>query len=391
MKSNSLENSPENGVKTPESDNRSKKETKRFCNGILTFCNAVVFEHKDEMNGKYLIAPFGDWKNGEYIQRIDNVAGENLKRNMSRVWTRIKNSFGNACPVFYEHPDGEDAKELPDVADKTPYGKVRSLEILSNGIYANIDWLAGFSELPKRLQISPRWNADFIADNIARPSRLVSLGLTRNPVIKDTSFVNSTQQQKEPYMDKEILKLLGYSDEECQKIIDKAADAPADVADRIKKALADKATLENDCAAAKKDAEAKGKELGETKTALANSQVELKHSQAHRAALIVANAVRSGKILEAQRESAVKILANSEDFEAEAKKLDEQKPAIKTAAESGGIEKTEKERLFDQQKAQAEIAKFVAEKESQGMEYAAAWDAVKSEKSDLFKTAYPAE
>ena len=53
-------------------------------------------------------------------------------------------------------------------------------------------------------------------------------------------------------MDKEILTLLGYTDEESQKIIDKAADAPSDVLERIKKALADKATLENELSAAKR-------------------------------------------------------------------------------------------------------------------------------------------
>lgn len=384
------ENPPVFAPKSAEAGNSPKNGTDAFCNGILTFCNAVAFEHADETSGKYLITPLGDFPNGEALQRIDTVAAEKLRRNMGSVWMKIKNTFGNPCPVFYEHPDDEDEKEIPDVADKTPYGKVRSLEIIDGGIYANIDWLDGFAELPRRLQISPRWTTDYIGGNVVRPKRLISLGLTRRPNIKKTSFVNSTQN-KEIEMDKEILILLGYSDADAQKIIDKAADAPTDVSERLKKALAEKATLENDCAAAKSDTAEKEKQLADTKTALANSQAALKSSQNARAVLIIANAVRAGKIIEAQRESAVKILANSEDFEAEAKKLDEQKPAVKTAAQTGGIEKTEKERLLDQQKAQAEITKLVSEKQTQGMEYSAAWDAVKSEKGDLFKTAYPSE
>ncbi len=72
-------------------------------------------------------------------------------------------------------------------------------------------------------------------------------------------------------MDKEILKLLGYSDDEAQKIIDKAADAPTDVLERLRTALAEKAALSNDLEAAKKDGEEKDKQLEAAKTELANS------------------------------------------------------------------------------------------------------------------------
>lgn len=432
MESN-VEILPEKGLGGENTANYPKNGENEFCNAFATqkkavaeenqtggnansaagaicaFCNAVPFEHHGEASGKYLIAPFGDFKNGEYIQRVDVAAAEKLKRNMGRVWNRIHNMFGNACPVYYEHPDDEDLKELPDNPDKTPYGKVRSLEILANGIYANIDWLPGFALLPRHLQISPRWNADDIAENVARPSRLVSLGLTRNPNIKQTSFVNhagawtplkgqapygdcksnapipnSECKQKEIHMDIEVLKLLGYSDEEAQKIINKAEDAPTDVLERLKKALSEKAALAN-------EAEAKGKELEETKTALANSQEALKKSQTARASLIIANAVRAGKITEALRESSVRILANAEDMDAEAAKIDAQPPVVKTAPATNGIEKEEKRKVFDQQQAAAEIERLVAEKQSGGMDYRDAWNSLKAEKPELFEAAYPAE
>ena len=405
MESN-VEILPEKGLGGENTANYPKNGENEFCNAFATqkkavaeenqtggnansaagaicaFCNAVPFEHHGEASGKYLIAPFGDFKNGEYVQRVDVAAAEKLKRNMGRVWNRIHNMFGNACPVYYEHPDDEDLKELPDNPDKTPYGKVRSLEILANGIYANIDWLPGFALLPRHLQISPRWNADDIAENVARPSRLVSLGLTRNPNIKQTSFVNS--KTKEPYMDLDVLKLLGYSDEEAQKIINKAEDAPTDVLERLKKALSEKAALAN-------EAEAKGKELEETKTALANSQEALKKSQTARASLIIANAVRAGKITEALRESSVRILANAEDMDAEAAKIDAQPPVVKVAPATNGIEKEEKRKVFDQQQAAAEIERLVAEKQSGGMDYRDAWNSLKAEKPELFEAAYPAE
>lgn len=389
------------GRKTPKAGNLSKRAQKRFCNAKESFCNGMAggmaFEHSGEASGKYLIAPFGDWKNGNIVQRVDAAAAERLKRNMAEVWARVKNEIENPCPVHYEHPDEEDGEEVPKVVDKTPYGRVRDLEIRADGIYADIEWLPGFETLPKSLQISPRWNADYLSAEIVRPKRLISVGLTRRPNIGRTSFVNHApipnsenhNQPKEPYMDKEILTLLGYADEEAQKIIDKADDAPADVLERIKKALSDSATLENEAAAAKSEAAEKEKELGEAKTALANSRDALRASQAARAKLVVANAVRAGKIAEFQRSSAEAILANAEDFEAEEKKIADAPNAVKTEPKTNGIEKGEKERAKSQQDAQAKFAAIVEAKQAAGMDYNSAWNLAKSENAELYGAAYP--
>ena len=383
------------GAENPDAGNHPKNAKKRFCNGILTFCNAVAFEHVGESSGKYLIAPFGDWKNGNIVQRVDAPAAENLKRNMERVWEKVKSSLENPCPVHYEHPDDEDGEEVPKVVDKTPYGRVRALEVRGDGIYADIEWLPGFESLPKSLQISPRWNADPLGGGVVRPVRLISIGLTRRPNISRTSFVNNAPilnfetQQKEPYMDKEILTLLGYTEDEAQKIIDKAEGAPTDVLDRIKKALTDKATLENEAAAAKDDAAVKEKEAEEAKQQLANSKDALKASQAARARLVVANAVRAGKIAEFQRASAEAILANAEDFEAEEKKIADAPAAVKTTPKTDGIEKGEKERAKSQQDAQTKFAAIVEEKQRTGMDYNSAWNLAKSENAELFEVAYP--
>ena len=105
----------------------------------------------------------------------------------------------------------------------------------------------------------------------------------------------------------------------------------------------------------------------------------------------VANAIRSGKLAEFQRKGAVKILANSDDFETDEAELAKAPDAVKTKSETDGIEKSEKERLFGQQKAQAEFAKLVSEKQAQGMEYGEAWNAAKTEKPEIFKAAYPNE
>lgn len=388
-----------NGVAKCDGDSGIAKQPRKgqrpFNGGAPRTCNGVAFEHAGEASGKYLIAPFGDWKNRDIVQRVDAPAAENLKRNMERVWEKVKSDLENPCPVHYEHPDDEDGEEVPKVVDKTPYGRVRSLEICDDGIYAEIEWLPGFESLPKSLQISPRWNADPLGGGVVRPVRLISIGLTRRPNIERTSFVNNAPipnfetQQKEPYMDKEILTLLGYTEDEVQKIIDKAEGAPTDVLDRIKKALSDKATIENELAAAKSDTAAKEKEAEEAKQQLANSKDALKASQAARAKLVVANAVRAGKIAEFQRASAEAILANAEDFEAEEKKIAAAPAAVKTTPQTDGIEKGEKERAKSQQDAQSKFAAIVEEKQKAGMDYNSAWNLAKNENAELYGTAYP--
>ena len=367
--------------------NLSNQKEKSFCRGVLTFCNAITFDRPTQSSGKYLIAPFGDHKNGNHIQRIDKTAALNLRNNLNTLWHSVKTRFSNPCPVLYLHPDEEDLKIIPNTADKTPYGKVISLEVLADGIWANIKWLDGFEELPQRLQFSPRWNAVSIGDKIASPTRLISLGLTAHPNIATTSFANeadlSKQSTKETSMNKEILSLLGFAE----------TDTPTDEAiiSKIKEILANQKNLEGEVQ--------KEKERGDTaETALANEQTRyneletsFKAERQARSELIIANAIRNGKVTEAQRENAVRILANSDDFEAESKKIDDSAPVIKTEPKTDGIEKGEKAKERSQQQARQKFTELVAEKTKSGIQYSEAWETVKRENEELYKTAYPQE
>jgi len=344
---------PEKSVLSDKPNKLSQNEEKQFCRGVLTFCNAIALEAPTSKSGKYLIAPFGDFKKDGYIQRIDALAGTNLKRNFGKLLNRIRSTFSNVCPVYYEHPDNEDNREEPTNPDKTPYGKVRGIEVLANGIYAEIEWLDGFPTLPKALQISPRWNADIISEKIVRPARLLSIGLTAHPNIKSTSFVNSTNQQKGNTMLKAILSLFGYDDETIEKIGNQSEGAPTEteVLDKIKSMLKDK------------DAEESAqKELEETKTQLANSQSAFTAERTARAELIIANAVKDGKVTSAQRETALKLLINSDDFEKEAKSIEASEPVIKTASETDGIEADDKARQKSREQKRKGIEEFVAKR-----------------------------
>ena len=367
--------------------NLSNQDENQFCNGVLTFCNAIAFDRPTQASGKYLIAPFGDHKHGNFIQRIDSESARTLKQNLNSLWHTVRTKFSNPCPVFYLHPDEEDLKLIPNSADKTPYGKVLSLEILADGIWANIKWLDGFEELPRKLQFSPRWNAIQIDKNVARPTRLISLGLTSRPNIATTSFANSNefseQSTKETSMNKEILSLLGFAE----------TDTPTDEAiiAKIKELLANQKNLEGEVQ--------KEKERGDSaETTLANEQKRFselenlfKAERQSHSALVIANAIRDGKIIEAQRENAVRILANAEDFTAEVKKIEESPAVIKTSSKTDGIEKGEKANEYNQQQSRQKFSEIVAEKEKAGMSYADAWETAKNENKAIYESAYPQE
>lgn len=367
--------------------NLSNQDENQFCNGVLTFCNAIAFDRPTQASGKYLIAPFGDHKHGNFIQRIDRESARTLKQNLNSLWHTVRTKFSNPCPVFYLHPDEEDLKLIPNSADKTPYGKVLSLEILADGIWANIKWLDGFEELPRKLQFSPRWNAIEIDKNVARPTRLISLGLTSRPNIATTSFANSNefseQSTKETSMNKEILSLLGFAE----------TDTPTDEAiiAKIKEILANQKNLEGEVQKEKERGDTAETTLANSQKAFGDLQESFKAERQARSELIIANAIRNGKVTEAQRENAIRILANSDDFEAEAKKIDASESVIKTEAKTDGIEKIEKQKEFDQQKARQQISDLVAEKQKSGVAYQDAWNAVKRENEEIFKVAYPQE
>lgn len=96
------------GFFRPKADNPTKKTANGFCNGILTFCNAVAVEHTGGRSGKYLIAPFGDWKNGggtnpdldirKLITSVGDKGGVNANRVLigDAAWTyRLESLLGS--------------------------------------------------------------------------------------------------------------------------------------------------------------------------------------------------------------------------------------------------------------------------------------------------------
>lgn len=340
--------------------NRPKNARKRFCNGFLAFCNGVAKRDGDSDIAKqsrkglapsmagapcvwaaneseeceyaiqdtdlicaandggawYLVAPYGNFNHRVGVQRFDEQSADEIIDKYKSIWARLKRAagFGTTIPVHLGHPDvGDDGR--PGISskhlDKSVYGKVADLAKSPEGLVAKIDWQPDFGLLPHGLRFSPFWLMRPLSKGVYRPTFLASLGLTQTPNIPATAAANSIEeiltenQTKENEMIKELLKLLGYSDEATQKYIDKSDGAPSE--DEIKSKL--KAVLDeakNTEAAESAQAEAE-KKLAEAKAAAANDR-------AAAAEIVVNAAIKAGKLTEADRAARTDSLKKATDF-----------------------------------------------------------------------------
>ncbi|MBR6389002.1 MAG: hypothetical protein IKS15_02645 [Opitutales bacterium] len=366
----------------------TKTQTKRFCNGFLDVCNGIAeapcistfITISNSAENWYLIAPFGDHPKkirvGEEfktcIQRIDPAVAKKLCDKFSGVWNRVKTAFGNPCPVYYGHPDAENASLREAYPDKQPYGKVCALQTRADGLYAQIKWLAGFDELPKSLAISPAFSAEISESGglevLAVPVELRSLGIVERPNISKTSIVNSKESVK---MTKEMLTLLGFSEEEAQKYLDggEGAITEADIAAKIKE-LSDKAngssTLQTELDAEKQHA--------------ADAKQAFQQERAARAKMVVENCIVEGKITLAEKADKIAVLTNAADFDALAKEMQSRPSAIKTASATDGLQKKQNSAA-----AKSEFMEKVKELQRGGKTYQQAWKAAETEFPELYK------
>lgn len=368
-----------------------KKQTKRFCNGFFDVCNGIVIEPWISTNitlsnseeNWYLIAPFGDHpktvredgKLRTYIQRITPDVAKKLCGKFGNAWHRIKTAFGNPCPVYYGHPDSPSGVLREIYPDKQPYGKVSAIEARMDGIYAQIKWLAGFEELPKSLSISPAFQIPYPESDeseiVVSPTELLSLGIVEKPNILQTSIVNSKESVK---MTKEMLTLLGFSEDEAQKYLEggEGAITESDIAAKIRE-LSQKA----------QDSSKIQTELDAEKEKSSKAEKAFNGERAARAQMVVENCILEGKITLAEKADKIAVLTNAADFDALAKEMQSRPKAVKTESATDGLQK--KQNAPD---AKSEFLSKVKALEAGGMEYRQAWNKTQKQYPELFKLAF---
>lgn len=409
--------------------NRPKNARKRFCNGFLAFCNGVAKRDGDSDIAKqsrkglapsmagaprvwaaneaeeceyaiqetelicasneggawYLVAPYGSFSHRVGIQRFDEQSADEIIDKYNSIWERLKRAagFGTTIPVHLGHPDvGDDGR--PGISskylDKSVYGKVADLAKSPEGLMAKIDWQPDFGLLPHGLRFSPFWLMRPLSKGVYRPTFLASLGLTPTPNIPATAAANSIEgnftekQTKENEMIKELLKLLGYSDEATQKYIDKSEGAPSE--DEIKaklKAVLDEAKNAEAAESAQAEAE---KKLAEAKAAAANDR-------AAAAEIVVNAAIKAGKLTEADRAARTDSLKKATDFVAAANEIEALPVVVETKPETDGLKQGDAKAS-----AKAAFNGLVAKYEAEGISHFDATMRAKREMPEQYKLAF---
>lgn len=418
------------GLKCSETDNLSKSERKRFCNGFLAICNGTAkrdgdsgiakqsrkglspsmagapcawaanesegFEYvvqdtdlvcaANDGDGWYLVAPYGNFSHRVGVQRFDERGADEIIDKYKSIWARLKRAagFGTTIPVHLGHPDvGDDGR--PGISskylDKSVYGKVADLAKSPEGLLAKIDWQPDFGLLPHGLRFSPFWLMRPLSKGVYRPMFLASLGLTPTPNIPATAAANSLEeaistenQTKEDQMIKELLKLLGYSEEETQKYLDKSEGAPSE--DEIKAKI--KAVFDG-----AENAEAAKTAQAETEKKLAEAQAAAANDRAAAAELVVNAAIRAGKLTEADRAARTERLKKAADFVAAANEIEALPVVVETKPETDGLKQGDAKA-----NAKAAFNGLVAKYESEGMSHFDATMRAKREIPEQYKLAF---
>ena len=351
----------------------------------------------------YLVAPYGNFNHRVGVQRFDEQSADEIIDKYKSIWARLKRAagfgttkyksiwarlkraagFGTTIPVHLGHPDvGDDGR--PGISskhlDKSVYGKVADLAKSPEGLVAKIDWQPDFGLLPHGLRFSPFWLMRPLSKGVYRPTFLASLGLTQTPNIPATAAANSIEeiltenQTKENEMIKELLKLLGYSDEATQKYIDKSDGAPSE--DEIKSKL--KAVLDE-----AKNAEAAESAQAEAEKKLAEAKAAAANDRAAAAEIVVNAAIKAGKLTEADRAARTDSLKKATDFVAAANEIEALPVVVETKPETDGLKKGDAKAS-----AKAAFNGLVAKYEAEGISHFDATMRAKREMPEQYKLAF---
>jgi phage I-like protein len=320
------------------------------------------------------VAPYGDFPHSRGIQRVDRKAADAMVNHFSRLSSKLARRFGG-LPFYIGHPDHPDhAKEFPD---QRAYGWVNSLETREDGIYAKVEWSAPGKELLTNSHfkfLSPHWNADTSIEGgkkVLRPVELVSIGLTNKPNLPVNPLANEAENTT-ICMKELIIKLFGLANE--------ATDE--DIKTRLTAAAAAMTALAN-----------AQSELTTAKTSLSNEQGQrttfenqFKAERRERCVLLVNEAIREGRVAPEKKDEWVTKL--EKDFEAG-------KTALANEVRSGRAIKTEartreqggrRSGFANISDAREQFDALVNEKVRAGIDFDTAYNTVKKQKPELYKS-----
>ena len=311
-------------------------------NGTVSLANEHEFEGLGLGNDiaisddGWAIMPYGEWPHTEGLQRFTRESAEKMVGYFKSGWNTVKRVI-RGLPVFKGHPD------LPGLAnqypDKKEYGYVSDMEARTEGLAIRMTVGEGGEKIIKGGMkfISPHWLANEIGRTstnkpIYEPVYMKSVGLTDKPNIPNHSLLNTadagSQKQnntENTTMPEWLKKLLGLANE--------ATEAEATTKIQGLLARPEPSALTNE-QAAKSAAEGKlvplENEVKQLKADLASTRTALANERKIRRDDLIAGAIRSGKIAEADKAVWEKRL--TANFDEESKALGNAQNVIKTKA-----------------------------------------------------------
>ena len=363
--------------------------------------------------------PYGEWPHEEGLQRFGRAEADEMVGYFRNGWNTLKRAV-SGLPIFKGHPDlaPELRRQLPRIEDSTTrrrletriaaldrqypdtarYGAIGDMEARDDGLYLR-PVLADTGSALVRDQglkcFSPHWLAQRVENPggrpVFRPVALLSIGLTDRPNIAGTSLVNQQPALMHQALLLELLAALGRelpADATPEQIeAELTAAIPVATALRKKPVPTEDAALANEKAVAlANELTALRTELGVRKSEIENQKSKIENlasslaneRTAHAAittardALLVATAIREGRIPESARPVWLSRLAR--DFTTESAALANESAALKTAART--------QSLGDHKPANAAADEFTALVNEalprHGHDWARSWAAVKS-------------
>jgi len=310
----------------------------------LGFANQIALA--DGAAPEWVEVPFGnhDHKNG--MQVFDRDAAERIVANFNLS----KSPFFGGLPWYVGHPD------VPEFArtyrDKTAQGWVKEMKTTDTALRLRVKWNKrgeGIIANEEFKYFSPVWGCAPVPGKARqfRPVRMKSVGFTNEPNIgvMPLSNANEANQPTNDLMTpKELAALLGLDPETAtQESITAALTARNETLAANEKACADAAALllANERAAATALAaertarEAAEATLANEQTARTAADTAFANERKARIDLVLADAIRTGRITEAQRGPWANELAT--DFDAKSVELANVHPAIHTDARTKNL------------------------------------------------------
>jgi len=281
----------------------------------------------------WAIIPYGEHMHEQGLQRFGREQAEEIEGYFRNTWNTIKRAIVG-LPIYKGHPDLVDQRQkslanAKDEAtrarirasieelkrrypDRANYGSIADLEVRDDGLAVKPVLTGDGATLVNEKGLryfSPHWLArqgpKENGRDVFTPAFLLSIGLTDNPNIHGTSLVNSrsgSPDQSNPQLDttmpKWLLELLGFANE--------AEATQENVTTKVKNLLArpEQTALANEqtrvgTLTTERDT-AKTKQT-EAEMALANERSA--HGLTRKAYIgtLVDNAIRDGRITEAQK------------------------------------------------------------------------------------------